>query len=58
MAFAMYSNVNIKYDPTNITPYWNEYVIGQTEMLFNRTEAYVPVVQPVTTDPTLVARCA
>ena len=54
----MYSNVNIKYDPTNITPYWNEYVIGQTEMLFNRTEAYVPVVQPVTTDPTLVARCA
>ncbi|KAH7928321.1 alpha/beta-hydrolase [Leucogyrophana mollusca] len=58
MSFAMYHNPNIKFDPTNITPYWNEYYIGQSEMLFNTTEAFVPEVVPVTTDQGLLDRCA
>ncbi|KAH7903614.1 hypothetical protein BJ138DRAFT_1120210 [Hygrophoropsis aurantiaca] len=58
LSLAMYYNVNAKYDPTNITPYWDEYYIGETEMLFNRTEDYVPVVMTVTTDPSLLQRCA
>lgn len=41
-----------------MTPYWDEYYIGETEMLFNRTEDYVPVVVPVKTDPALLERCA
>ncbi|KAH7928320.1 alpha/beta-hydrolase [Leucogyrophana mollusca] len=58
MSFVMSGDVNVKFDPTNITPYWDEYFIGETEMLFNRTEAYVPVVMPVKTDSGLVERCA
>ncbi|KAH7906561.1 Alpha/Beta hydrolase protein [Hygrophoropsis aurantiaca] len=58
MSFAMSYDVNAKFDPTNITPYWDEYYIGETEMLFNRTEDYVPSVLPVKTDPALVDRCA
>ncbi|KAH7906752.1 Alpha/Beta hydrolase protein [Hygrophoropsis aurantiaca] len=58
MAFAMHNNPNAKYDPTDITPYWNEYYIGQSEMLFNETVAGVPEVVPVTTDQGLLDRCA
>ena len=58
MSLAKYYDVNIKFDPTNITPYWAEYDIGETEMLFNRTRADVPVVTPFQTDPTLLQRCA
>jgi hypothetical protein len=58
MSLAKYYDINIKFDPTNITPYWNEYYIGETEMLFNCTEAGVPVVMPIKTDPTLHERCA
>ena len=58
MSLAKYYDVNTKLDPTNITPYWDEYYIGKTEMLFNRTEAGVPVVMPINTDPTLPERCA
>ncbi|EGN99361.1 hypothetical protein SERLA73DRAFT_152978 [Serpula lacrymans var. lacrymans S7.3] len=39
MSFVMSLNVNAKFDPTNITPYWDEYYIGETEVLFNETEA-------------------
>ena len=58
MSLAKYYDVNTKFDPTNITPYWDEYLTGETEMLFNRTEGGVPVVMPIKTDPTLAQRCA
>ena len=58
MSLAKYYDVNTKFDPTNITPYWDKYDIGNTEMLFNRTEAGVPVVLPIKTDPSLFQRCA
>ena len=58
MTLAKYYDVNIKFDPTNITPYWDKYYIGETEMLFNRTDASVPVVTPIKTDPALLERCA
>ena len=58
MSVAKYYDVNIKFDPSNITPHWDEYNMGKTEMLFNRTEAGAPVVTPITTDSTLVERCA
>ncbi|KAI9457054.1 Alpha/Beta hydrolase protein [Boletus coccyginus] len=58
MSLAKYYDVNTKFDPTNITPYWDEYFVGETEMLFNRTEGGVPVVMPIKTDPAILQRCA
>ncbi|EGN99360.1 hypothetical protein SERLA73DRAFT_108823 [Serpula lacrymans var. lacrymans S7.3] len=58
LSFVMSLDVNTKFDPTNITPYWDEYYIGETEMLFNETEAGVPLVVPVKTKPELLERCA
>ncbi|KAG9316092.1 Alpha/Beta hydrolase protein [Chiua virens] len=58
MSLAKYYDVNRKFDPTNITPYWDKYDIGETEMLFNRTAADVPVVVPFRTDPAQLQRCA
>ncbi|KAG6372189.1 Alpha/Beta hydrolase protein [Boletus reticuloceps] len=57
ISLARYYDVNVKFDPDNITPYWNKYYMGETEMLFNRTEAGAPVVLPIKTDPTLHERC-
>ena len=53
MSLAKYYDINTKFDPTNITPYWDKHNVGETEMLFNRTEAGVPVIAPFQTDPTL-----
>lgn len=58
ISLVRYYDVNVKFDPTNITPYWNKYDVGETEMLFNRTEEGVPVVRPIETDPALLERCA
>ena len=58
MSLAKYYDVNTKFDPTNITPYWDKYDIEQTEMMFNYTEAGVPAVLPIQTDPELLQRCA
>ncbi|KAG6372185.1 Alpha/Beta hydrolase protein [Boletus reticuloceps] len=58
ISLAKYYDVNVKFDPDNITPYWNEYCVGETEMLFNRTEVGAPVVMPIRTDPELNERCA
>jgi len=58
MSLAKYYDVNNKFDPTNITPYWDEYSTGETEMLFNRTEGGAPVVMPIKTDPRILQRCA
>ena len=57
MSLAKYYDVNTKFDPTNITPYWNKYYKEGTEMLFNRTEAGEPVITPIKTDPKLLERC-
>ncbi|KAG8212817.1 Alpha/Beta hydrolase protein [Butyriboletus roseoflavus] len=57
MSLAKYYDVNIKFDPTNITPDWNKYYIEKTEMLFNRTEAGEPLVVPIHTDSKLLERC-
>ncbi|KAH0833387.1 Alpha/Beta hydrolase protein [Lanmaoa asiatica] len=58
MSLAKYYDVNTKFDPTNITPSWSKYYVGETEMIFNRTEAGAPVIMPIKTDPRLLQRCA
>ena len=57
MSLAKYYDVNIKFDLSNITPYWDEYYIRRIEMLFNHTDAGAPVVTPTTMDPELAERC-
>ncbi|KAJ7195241.1 Alpha/Beta hydrolase protein [Mycena pura] len=58
-SFIINLDPNIKVDPTTITPFWNKFDVGNTEMLFNRTAAApgAPVVQPITTSSTLLERC-
>ena len=59
--FAKTLNVNNHDDPDNITPEWNLWSEGHTEMLFNATNltvSGVPVIQPFHTDPALLDRCA
>ncbi|KAJ7238000.1 Alpha/Beta hydrolase protein [Mycena rebaudengoi] len=56
-SFVINLDPNIKVDPTTITPRWNPFVFGNTEMLFNKTEAGVPVVRPITTSNDLLLRC-
>ncbi|KAJ7476916.1 Alpha/Beta hydrolase protein [Mycena galericulata] len=56
-SFAISLDPNVKVDPTTITPKWNKWDIGQTEMLFNKTESNEPVVKPVTTSDALLERC-
>ncbi|KAJ7505659.1 alpha beta-hydrolase [Mycena galericulata] len=56
-SFIINLDPNIKVDPTTITPQWNLYDIGNTEMLFNKTDAGQPVVKPITTSDALLERC-
>ncbi|KAJ7149765.1 alpha beta-hydrolase [Mycena crocata] len=56
-SFAISRDPNIKVDPTTITPKWNKWVVGKTEMLFNKTEADVPVVKAIKTSNALLKRC-
>ncbi|KAJ7167191.1 Alpha/Beta hydrolase protein, partial [Mycena crocata] len=56
-SFAISLDPNIKVDPTTITPKWNKWIAGQREMLFNKTEADVPVVKPIKTSNALLGRC-
>ncbi|KAJ7238020.1 Alpha/Beta hydrolase protein [Mycena rebaudengoi] len=56
-SFIINLDPNIKVDPTTITPRWDPFVFGNTEMLFNKTEAGAPVVQPITTSNDLLLRC-
>ncbi|KAF8168656.1 Alpha/Beta hydrolase protein [Mycena galopus ATCC 62051] len=56
-SFAISLDPNIKVDPQNITPQWNKWDVGQSEMLFNKTAADIPVVQPVNTADALLERC-
>ncbi|KAJ7237988.1 Alpha/Beta hydrolase protein [Mycena rebaudengoi] len=56
-SFIINLDPNIKVDPTTITPRWSPFIIGNTEMLFNKTEAGEPIVQPITTSSDLLQRC-
>ncbi|KAJ7227700.1 Alpha/Beta hydrolase protein [Mycena rebaudengoi] len=56
-SFVINLDPNIKVDPTTITPRWNPFAFGNTEMLFNKTEAGVPVVRPIPTSNDLFLRC-
>lgn len=57
-AFAKFNgNPNIHPVPEVITPQWNPYTDGDTEMLFNRTEDFQPDIRPIKTDSALLERC-
>ncbi|CAK5266644.1 unnamed protein product [Mycena citricolor] len=56
-SFIVNLDPNQKINANTLTPQWNQYDVDQTEMLFNRTEAGVPVVRAFNTDPLLDARC-
>ncbi|KAJ7190775.1 Alpha/Beta hydrolase protein [Mycena pura] len=58
-SFIINLDPNRKVDPTTITPEWNKFDVGNTEMLFNRTAAApgAPVVHPITTPSALLKRC-
>ncbi|KAJ6524260.1 Alpha/Beta hydrolase protein, partial [Mycena vulgaris] len=56
-SFAISLDPNIKVDPITITPKWNKWDAGKTEMLFNKTDADVPVVKPVKMSDDLLQRC-
>ncbi|KAJ7149773.1 alpha beta-hydrolase [Mycena crocata] len=56
-SFAISLDPNVKVNPTTITPHWNVWDNGNTEMLFNKTEADQPVVHPITTSNALLERC-
>ncbi|KAF7335527.1 COesterase domain-containing protein [Mycena venus] len=57
-SFIINLDPNIKVDPTTITPHWNTFNVLNTEMLFNKTAAGAPVVQPITTSNALLQRCS
>ncbi|KAH8113786.1 cephalosporin esterase [Phellopilus nigrolimitatus] len=50
-------NVNPLF-PNSITPQWNQYVFGNTEMLFNITQAGEPDIRAFRTDTGLLERCS
>ncbi|KAJ7587028.1 Alpha/Beta hydrolase protein, partial [Mycena floridula] len=56
LSFAMFLDPNVKVVPT-ITPTWNRWTSNQ-EMLFNRTAAALPLVEPTTTNQALLERCS
>ncbi|KAJ7266216.1 alpha beta-hydrolase [Mycena rebaudengoi] len=57
-SFIINLDPNIKVDSTTITPHWNKFDIGDTEMLFNQTAVDgLPVVQSIETSFGLLERC-
>ncbi|KAG0695772.1 Alpha/Beta hydrolase protein [Suillus ampliporus] len=58
MAMAMYETPDDRYTPGDITPSWNSWRNGYTEMMFNETSAGVPDVYTFKTDMALLERCA
>ncbi|KAJ7125538.1 Alpha/Beta hydrolase protein [Mycena crocata] len=56
-SFIVNLDPNIKVDPATITPHWDMFNVQDTEMLFNRTVAGAPVVEPITTSDALLQRC-
>ncbi|KAG1732243.1 Alpha/Beta hydrolase protein [Suillus paluster] len=58
MAMTMYETPDDRYTPGDITPSWNSWRQGLTEMMFNETSAGVPDVYTFKTDMALLERCA
>jgi len=50
-------NPNTKFDPTNLTPAWNQWSSNNTEMLFNKTSTNEPDIRAISTDAGLLERC-
>ncbi|KAJ6577949.1 hypothetical protein B0H19DRAFT_1229904 [Mycena capillaripes] len=57
ISFAISLDPNIKVNPTSLTPKWNKWEVGHTEMIFNKTEADVPLIKPGKTSDVLLERC-
>jgi len=57
--FTIALNPNFKPDPTNITPEWHRWneSFGKYEMLFNKTEAGLPLIKEIETSTALLKRC-
>ncbi|KAF8168644.1 Alpha/Beta hydrolase protein [Mycena galopus ATCC 62051] len=55
-AFAISLDPNVKISHT-ITPPWNKWAVGHTEMNFNETAEGLPAVGPITTSNALLERC-
>ncbi|KAJ7769912.1 Alpha/Beta hydrolase protein [Mycena metata] len=56
ISFAISLDPNAKIGPT-ITPTWNQWKEGETEMVFNKTEDDVPLAKVVKTSDSLLERC-
>jgi len=57
--FVITMDPNIKWDPSNTLPQWPEWTEKKTaEMLFNRTEAGVPIFKLSKTSERMLNRCA
>lgn len=55
---ARFMDPNHKLGNSSITPPWPRFLLGNTEMLFNRTEGRQPDIRPIGTDSKLLQRCA
>jgi len=58
MAMVMYETPDNRYTPGDITPSWNSWRNGFTEMMFNETSLGAPDVYTFKTDEALLERCA
>ncbi|KAJ7146721.1 Alpha/Beta hydrolase protein [Mycena epipterygia] len=56
--FAMWLNPNIKVYPPSITPQWNKWGLGETEMLFNKADTDIPLIKVVKTSDALLEHCS
>lgn len=56
--FAMFLDPNHKHRPAeDEKPLWAKWSVGQTEMLFNKTDSNEPVLKSIQTDANLLDRC-
>ncbi|KAF5361006.1 hypothetical protein D9756_005124 [Leucocoprinus leucothites] len=56
--FAISLDPNVKWDPANTVPQWSKWSEERrVEMLFNKTDANVPVFRSITTADGLIERC-
>ena len=55
--FVLTLNATMKWDPSDVTPTWDLWNDGNTEMLFNVTEAGNPDIRSVRTSDALLGRC-
>jgi len=55
--FAISLSPNVKWDSTNVTPSFVQWVGSQSEMLFNKTAGGAPDIRRIQTDSGLLKRC-